>query len=692
MNKKIYSLVILLALVAPVVATAEEGQTEVHGSFDLGGRWATGDEHNANFQEFRDLDDSLIGGAELDVWRQGYHFQFDAKDPGAEDQSFGMKGGKAGVFSYHFAYDELPHNYLVNAVSPAVGIGGSQISFPAVTPPVSAWHTFDYSVEHSRYGGGVEVSLSSPFYVRVGADKQEASGLRPYSVSLLAEVPEPVDNSTDTLHLTGGYLGEALSAALSGEISSFSNNHPSMLWNYPDGSTDLAVFSPDNDYGKLGGDLSWRGLPLTSVVNVGASLAHLSSSYTASDINFDTANPTIIPPAYLPFNRLDFAGDIETTTTSIVLNSQPLDKLNSKLYYRYFDRDDQSSRLSYTFTPLTYASNAGGLLSYQKDEAGLDLGYRLPAKTKVDAGYGLTTVDRSVPQGQVQPTDTTRDDIVYLKLKNSALDWLVGKVGYKHLERDSGSLHRLLDSNGMSASTPSWYMDQSRDEWQLGFELSPLESLDLGLDFTHRDTDYAEAVDALQADRRHNVYFDATWRTCQSLTLTGFVGLERVDTEANRVLNTINATGPDYKTRGEEDFWSYGLSGSLVANEQLSFKLSWLYQDSDGSLSLTNDLQATALPPSLPGGGVATGAGTFSTSTNQWDDYTKQQLEAKAVYAVQPKLTMTLGYLYEKFDFADASTANYQYSLAGVTAYYSGLGARQNYDANVGYLMATYGF
>jgi|GEM_PF-1159351 len=690
MNKKIYAVCILLTLLAPALVVAEEETTEVHGTIDLGARWAGGDDHQANFQEFRDLDDSLLAGTQLDLWREGYHFQLDAKNPGAEDQAFAMKGGKQGVFSYHLAYDELPHNYLFDAISPATGIGGTHISFPAIPPPVSAWHTFDYTVEHTRYGGEVEVSLGSPFYVRVGADKQEASGLRPYSVSLPAEVPEPLENSTDTLHLKGGYLGEALTAALTGELSSFNNDHRSMSWDYPDGSTDLAVFSPDNDYGKLGGELRWRGLPLGSVVALGGSLAHLSNSYSASDINFDTTNPIIIPPAYQPFNRLTFEGDVDTTTASLALNSHPLDRLDSKLYYRYLDRDDQSSVLSYTAIPLAYGTNARGLLSYQKDEAGLDLGYRLPAQTKLDLGYGYMDMDRSVPQGEVQPTDATRDDTVYVKLKNSSLDWLVGKVGYKHIERDSGSLHRLLDANGMPASTPFYYMDQSRDEWQLGVDLSPLENLDLGLDFTHTDIDYAAAVDTLQGDRRHNLYLDATWRTCKALTLSGFIGVEQVDTEANRVSTTVNATSPDYTTKGEEDYWSYGLSGALVASEKLSFNLSWLYQDSDGALSF-NNLLSPSLPPPAPGL-VDNNAVPPSASTNQWDDYTKQQLEAKAIYLVQPKLTMTLGYLYERFDFADAGTANYNPTLPGITAYYSGLGANQNYDANVGYLMATYGF
>lgn len=693
MTTKIYSVLILLTLAAPSLVVAEEEQTGVHGIIELGARVVDINTNSANFQEFRDLDDDLFGQLGLDVWREAYHFQFDAENPGADDQSFQLKGGKSGVFKYQFAYDELAHNYLFDAISPATGIGSTQITFPdPPVPSTATWNTFDYTVEHKRYGGEVEVSLNSPFYVTVGADKQEQTGLRPYSVKLPAEVPEPVANSTDTLHLRGGYLGEALTAALNGELSSFSNDHKYMLWGYPNalGQEDLTVFSPDNDYGKLGADLSWRGLPLASVLAVGGSLAHLENSYNANDIGFNTANDTIIPAVYVPsFNRLDFAGDIDYTAASVALSSRPLDKLDTKLYYRYLERDDQSSVISYAQTDPVPVSNAGGLLSYQKDDAGFDLGYRLPAKTWLDAGYGYLAMDRSVPQGQVQPTGTTQDDTVYVKLKNNTLDWLVGKVGFKHIERDSSALHNVLDSNGLPAPTPSYYQDQSRDEWQLGVDLSPRDNVDLGLDFTYKHTDYAEAVDTLQGDWRKNVYLDATWRACKALTLTGFVGFEKVETEANRVLGSVNAVSPDYTTEGDDDFWTYGLTGALAVNDKLSFNLSWLYQDSDGNESFSN-VQQTPVPPA-PALFATPTAPSYAPLT-QWDDYTKQQLEAKAIYAVNAKLKMTVGYLYEKFDYADASTANYQYALVGPTAYYSGLATNPNYDANVGYLLASYGF
>ncbi len=672
MRKRIYSVVMLLSLAVPgLVSAAEEVKTEFSGNVELGIRGVDNHNDSASFQEFRTMEDSLFGQVQLDALKGAYHFQFEAEDPGKEDQSYQLHGGNYGMFKYQFEYQEMPHNYTFDAITPATGIGSSYIQFPATVPapPPAAWNTFDYSVEHKRYGGEVEVSLKSPFYVNVGADKQEQDGLRPYSVRLPAEVPEPIANTTDNLHLQGGYLGDSLTASVSGSLSSFTNDHKYMLWDFPGGgSTDLTVFSPDNDYSKLGADLSWRGLPLGSVLALAGSHSHLENSYNANDVGFNTANPTIIPAAYLPFNRLNFKGDIDYTSLSAAITSRPMDKLDTKLYYRYLDRDDQSSIISYTMIPgILEASNAGGLLSYQKNAAGIDVGYRLPAKNKLDAGYGRQDVDRSSRAGSLAipidtnkiPTDTTKDDTVYIKLKNTSLDWLAGKVGYKHVERDSGTL---------ITPTPFYYQDQSRDEWQLGVDLSPVESVDVGLDFTYKHIDYAHAIDTMQDDNRKNVYLDLTWRACQAVTLTGFVGFEKVESDANRVSVTAGATAPDYVLGGDDDFWTYGLSGAFTASEKLTFNLSWLYQNSDGNVDFNN---------------------LAAEDVSQWDDYAKHQLEAKAIYAFDAKVKMTAGYLYEKLDYQDLSYANYP---ALGTTYYSGLYADPNYEANVGYLALAYGF
>ena len=166
----------------------------------------------------------------------------------------------------------------------------------------------------------------------------------------------------------------------------------------------------------------------------------------------------------------------------------------------------------------------------------------------------------------------------------------------------------------------------------------------------------------------------------KATTLSGFIGFEKVDTDANRLgIASDEATYPDFTQTLNDSFWTYGLAANVKATDKLAFNLAWQYQKSDGQINFDN---------------------AFFTDVTNSDDYTKQTLEAKATYAIDPKLKMTVGYIYEKLNAADISYNNYQYILDGTSGmppvgtmyYYSGLYANPNYEANIGYVTLSYGF
>ncbi len=681
MIKKVYSAVVLLTLVTPVAAFAVEEAADVHGLIELGVRGVSSTSSDgAAFQEFRDMSDGVMGQVQLDAFKGNYHFQLDTENPGTDDQSFQVKGGEYGSFKYKFNYSEMLHNYGFDAVSPATGIGTSHLIIPtaaaAAALPVSQWTKFDYSVNHKTYGGELELSLNSPFYVKAGVERREQNGLRPYSFYLgqmasanrgIAEVPEPISTTTDNLNLKVGYVGETISTSLSGTLSSFTNDNKFMDYanSWGNGTTQgidrTDAFSPDNDYGKLAADLSWRDLPLASVLAVGASYSHMKSSIAASEVNATAATWTL----FNTLNRTTFEGDTNYTSASVSLASNPVDKLDSKVYYRYLKKDNNSSLISYNSGAT---SNADLLASYQKDDVGIDLGYRLPNKTKLEAGYEYLNMDRSTLEGAGIPADSTKDNSVYVGLKNSALDWMTAKIRYKHLKRNSDDL---------GTPTTFYYQDQSSDEWKVGFDFYPTETLDWGLSFAYKDINYEASTDTIQNDKRKNVYLDATWHASTMVTLTGFVGYETTKNDANRIAlavpaDTSAATTTPYVLSNDDNFWTYGLAANLAATEKLTFNLAWQYQKSNGQVDFSE--------PTFP-------------SNTESDDYTKNTLEAKAIYAIDPKLKMTVGYMYEKFKYQDVNYTNYSYQpVAANQGFYSGLNADPNYEANVGYLLVSYGF
>jgi MtrB/PioB family decaheme-associated outer membrane protein len=683
--KKIYSAVIVLSLAIPALAiAADENKTEVHGTIELGARGVDTNGNKALFQEFRDLDDGVLGNIQLDALKGAYHLEMDAQNPGADDQSFRLKGGEYGNFKYKFNYDEMVHNYGFDSITPYTGLGTQNITVVATPADTSTWTKFDYAVEHKTYGGELELSLHSPFYVNVGAEKREQNGLRPYTLKTgfggFAEGPEPISTTTDNLHLKGGYLGEAVTVSLTGSLSSFTNDNKYIYRDNTDSVDNNFVLAPNNDYSKLAADLSWRDLPLGSVLAAGLSRAHLENDFTAADIHYSTAMLATLTN----LNRTTFEGDIDYTNASIALSSRPLDKLDTKIYYNYRDRDNSSSFISYGADPATASTNnAKELLSYEKDTAGIDIGYRLPNKTKLDAGYEYMKMDRSTALPaysgatnfyRYDNPESTTDDTLYIGLKNSALDWVTSKIRYKNLKRDSdiNTTAVVADGNDPTIYTTRFdAADKTMDEWKLSFDFTPADNLDLGLSYTYTHNDYDENNSSINDDKRQSVYVDLGWRAAKAVKLSGFIGFEKKEVDSNKRLNL--ALDVDHVESTDDDFWTYGLAANVEATDKLTFDLSWQYQKSDGAVNYDNSLNST----------------TYQ-SISESDDYTKKTLEAKATYAIDPKLGLTLGYLYEKLEYSDINYLNFTNVVGNF--YYSGVYADPNYEANVGYVMVKYGF
>jgi MtrB/PioB family decaheme-associated outer membrane protein len=690
MRKKIYTAVIMLSLATPAMVVAADNALDVQGSAEIGVRASNIKGNEARAQEFKTKDDSVLGTILLDATKGAYHFQVDGTDIGTEDQEFQFKGGQYDKFKYKFDFSEMTHNYGFDAITPFTGIGTHVTNDTATLTDISTWTHFDAKVDHKRYGGEVEISLGTPFFVNIGAERREQSGFRPYSTHdvLNADVPEPISTTTDNMHINVGYRGEWLTASVSGMLSSFNNDNKSVILDGADFASatlnDTMALEPDNDLSKFAADVTVRDLPLRSVLSASASYSKLDNSFTAGDLGVRSmlaGTWTVGGLAGLNTNAFD--GEVDYTSFSIAVSSNPVENLHGKIYYKYLERENDSTIVTYT----TH-SNANNLLDYDKNTAGIDIDYKLPQRTKLRLGYEYVNMDRSTRSGLSEDTvftnysdgnfhaenSTTKDNTFYVELKNRALDWLTAKARYSHMKRDGADLYPTDDGFPQMF----YYMDQKSDAVKLGLDLYPVDRLDLGLDYTYKNTDYDEYLLSRTGDTRHNLYLDATWHLVDMVSLTGFVGYEKVETDFNGILEDPQT----YTQETNDDFWAYGLAAKVpgLMNDKLTLNVSWQWQESDGEINFNNSAGAT-----------------YQDITHS-DDWTKKTLEAKATYALDSRLSMTLGYLYERFKYEDISNDNFPYATHHATntsffpaeLYFSGIYADQNYEVSAGYLLLTY--
>jgi MtrB/PioB family decaheme-associated outer membrane protein len=685
MKKRYTSLLVAALLLTPGFVMAAD-EAAVTGAVELGVRGVDDKDDSAKFQEYRDLDDGVFGDFLLDAYKGSYYFELQGDNVGLDDQNYLLKGGQYGNFKYKFDYDETPHNYSFDAKTFYSGVGTNNLSFDGVAPPPEEnWSFFDYTIERKKYGGEVEVSLGSPFFVNIGASKLETEGVKPFASGSFADVvemPEPVDHETDDLTMMAGYRSKTVNVTLSGLLSSFDNNNLYLNWKSPFfGNTDLNVLPPENDYGKMGANITVRQLPFMSTFSLNGSYAKLENDFSITDIN-------LTAPAAL--NQSTFDGEITYTNIAAALVTRPTRELDSRLYYTYTDKENDSDVIAYE-EDGELVSNAEDLFDYSKDNMGVDIGYKLPWRTKAEIGYDYQDTDR---RNRPDAKKTT-DDTYFVQLKNSLSEYVTAKVKYSHLERDTDTDFDLTGLTNTDAEYIVQFVqrydvtDKSKDEIKLSLELYPVDTLDLGLDYSYIMNDYDDVTLGRTEDTRHQIYADFLWHRFKFLNLGGFAGYEITDAEADHysfaagsgdpsqtadpTVDDGNPTSFLWDQDIDDNFWTYGLSSQVMLLEDvLKLVVSWEYQKSNGKTTFSTQ-GATAL-----------------TDIEKFDDYSKKLLEAKLVYAFAKQLDIALGYVYEKYTYEDIQYEGYDYTPDA--AYLTGAYLDHDYEANIGYLTVRYGF
>lgn len=679
----------LLLFPAAGSLAADDGQ--VTGSVELGIRAVDETDSGAKFLEYRDLDDGIFGSIFLNYFMGSYYLSAEGLNVGLDDQSYRLEGGDFGRFKYSFFYDEIPHNLSFDAITPYSGIGTDTLSINLADPmSMAGWQTFDYAVDRKEYGGAIKGSFGSPFFVRIAADRLEEDGVKPLGTGEFSgqvELPEPVDYTDDTFSIAGGFMADQLTFKVSGTVSDFDNDNMFVRWQNPfSGAFEVNTLPPDNDYGKVAANLSWRGLPMISTLLLSGSYANLSSDISANEIG-------IAAPEGLGLNRIDFDGDISYTDFSATFVSNPLAALSTRLYYSFLDRDNDSSIIEARHPPHEQSdppdsSNERFLLEYTKHNLGLDATYDIGMDTVAGFGYEFLDADRD----NRPDAESNTDNIFFAKVRNSSLDMMSASLRYTFMDRKADTDFHLA---GVTPADPEFieqfvsrfdYTDKQMHKVEASVEIVPAETVDIGLDYTFLYNDYDDVVLGRTEDERHKFYVDLGVRPTPMLLVSGFGGYELYEADSNhynfragfqgQTANPLVDDGDPGSFRWtqalNEDFWTVGvLAQVMLMNDRLKLSMSWEYQKSDGESDFGSQ-------------------GTPLQDIEESIDYDITTFELKGVYALTSSFDVTLGYLYEESEYDDLQFIGYEYLPPG--SLLSGAYADHDYEAHVGYLTVRYNF
>jgi MtrB/PioB family decaheme-associated outer membrane protein len=675
-----------------------EGEVSVEGILaDVDGEGGG----KAKFTEYRDLKENggVYGRARLKLDTDKYFMNLNTGDYGYKTQYYILDGGMWGKFKADAFYDQIPHNLTFDARTYFEGAGHYTLTGVPNTN-VATWNTFNYSIDRQQYGGGFKVDLMKPFFFDVAYQQEKRDGIKPAGIASSSpggfdlELPEPIHYTTNNLKVEAGYGKKPFFLSAGFIYSDFYNDHNNLNFTTPVAPfpTDTLTLPPDNKYykGFFKGNVK---LPWNSTFNVNVGYSSAKSDATLLDTLVSGGTVT-----NLILSTPDFDGKIDTTSVSAVLTSHPLQFLNAKLFYNYYNtenknniifQDDGSGEPPDFNRPFQYKTNSGGI----------DLGFKLPANFYLSGGYqfiqtirkvkGLefVEVEELVTEQELLPPNTN-DNLISGGLRWSGLDFLSAKFGYQKLYRTAD-----FDPPPVPNTRRFAYAGQNRSTYSTTVDIFPIENLNFSLDYQYKITDYKENF-GLKQDKRQEFDASADYIIGKIAKIYGFGDIEYIRlSQPEQCQSPVGEWNADQKDRG----YGYGIGTEVyVIPKKLTLLFQYDYVKSNGSVDFTLSPQLFSATTGL---GPGTGANNNTIDISNWDDYKLASFRFKAVYNFTKSFAASLGYVYQSYQYSDAQLNNYQFinppggPVTGSNgAYLTGAYKDQSYRANLIYGGLSYSF
>ena len=688
------------------------------------------DEDNKNkwkLFEYRDLNSGVLSNIELHGRGGVDYVDFFAENIGRHDAFFDLRGGRYNLFKYQLYGNWLQHNLSYGpdaGRSPFAGVGSTTLTatFPSLNSNVPPWNSFDFDVKRRLIGGNFELSniYVSPWYARLDANELRMKGTYPDSGSNgtspgngFTDLPSPVDQVTRNFSAEAGYSTRQGQFSFNYLYSKFSNDDTLLRWTNPffgGNQYDTTVLAPDSDLWKISANGALRGLFWNSTLAGRVTYGELTNSVNILGSMLSTG------PAFPATNPSEpkFQGKIKNTTATVALTSNPIPRVDSRLYYNYYDKKNDSNQITFLSPALGCAAPGctTELFEYTKNNAGVDVGYRFSPQNRLSGGIDYVHIDRE----RVDYPKTTQWTYG-LQWRNSSLDWLGVLLGAAYVHRRSDF---DLGNAGANANDPLFLeryvtrfdasnLDQTRI--RLALDSSPIPFLDLGFEAYWKWNDYKSNNSftpelGRTKDTRQEYYASVSYGDPRSFRVTVFGDIEWIqyDSEHRNVSSaaltgpncnvavapncfnqgtTPNANAYNWKAENKDFNWAVGLGADWQALERLLLKGSFIWSRTDGSVDIVSQNNFGSPIP-----------------INRFDTTSKVALNLKGIYTLDRHWQYTFGYAYEEYNYSDIAYNGYQYTIPSgspangfnATSYLSGAYAFPNYRANIFYFVVNYKF
>ena len=686
---------------------SEEAGWAISGEASLILRSDDVDGSTAQFDKYGDRTSPVSGDVEIDAEKnREYYLHGKATRIGQDDQFVGAEAGRYGKYGIDVSWDKIIHRYASDARTLYSGVGSATMtlddalqadiqSAPTAAEVASRLQGYmpsaavgDPEITRDKRKIGFDLLALDPLTLRIDLANEQREGTRPFAGafnnSQMVELFQPVEYDTTEMRISAEYAQAPFMLNAAYQYSQFKNEIDTLSFDNPLRLTDDAVagsssgrmdLAPDNQYHNFALSGALTQLPWRSQIVANAAWSRMTQDDALVPF---TSNSAITAPA-LPADRVD--AQINTALYNFRVTSRPMPYLRLKGFLRHYDYDNRTGVIDlsggYVETDETLVATAVRNLptSYTKTRTGGEIGFDVFARSNLNLGYTYEKTERENREVAEQ-----EDHIMKAALDTRALDWMDIRTSYTRTQRDIGEYRYdiYLESGQDLQQLPQLrkydQADLTRDLVQFLATVYPTEALALSGSISYGTDDFTDSPYGLVEDSRYVFSFDADYAVGDRLSLNLFYTHEIYENE-QRAQQNGGATDFDWQANGKDlvDTLGGGLKLALIPGH-LDLDLTYAYSDVDGNLEFYSPTAAFA---------------DFSAV----DDSKTHMLDSKLTYHNALGFDISVGYLWEKFDYSDFAADGFTYVPTDNAGNYQGAllsgTLPQDYDAHVIYTRFT---
>jgi len=737
------TMALVLSMLSPALAQVDLGQYTAQGSVEAGAiaQPVPYDDAAAKYQEYRDLAQQFIVPKLqliLGDKAENYYVQFDAVNVAQKNQMYSLRFGEYGLLDVQAKFFEIPHFFSDHVASTAYDENGGNFTLsskPASSADLHSWleandKPFDMSLLEGIADINVRYTPTPSLSFSANLDYQNPTGQQPFGGSFLFGA-SPGSYKVNELFVPIQYytynFGTGVEYAKNGWLlgfqyqgSFFVDDYSTLTWDNPatvgvgSACVDSKTFTPTSWTGPCQGRAAMypNNQAHNFIVNGAGQLpfnTHVMGSleygFWLQDAPFIplTSNSTLKQSLSSVGAPNSLGGDVRPFFANLTIDSNPIERLDLKATYSYFDYDNQTPAITFTgvkslndvsnpqmpFTAYPFAFSEQDIIFEPTYRVTDTLAAHFTFKLQTNHNDGLMVLQQD--QTSYGPA-----------LDWNPYPWLTFRADYQHAHRDSpGYNNNRADLVEVLGGVPGGIEELQNlrrfdeatldvNQTSLYASVQPIENLTVFSAFNYDDYNYPSSDFGLQHTSSYSPSVGASWDPIPGVHMFSDYAWQAYDWNTRSLdESTIPApTPPPGKTsvwtakgRNQGNNIDVGMDIAIPQNRILRrpshLKLQYTYTVGNSSIHQSGDTAAASPAIDYP-----------DTGTRM------HELMVQYEYDLRDNFAINIGYYFSNFgeyNFLTDQMGNYMPG-ASKNSTFLGNSDIAPYDANVGFITLKYKF